>query len=137
MITVDDYFMGRRETCPDEYESHFAINAVVTVDRANLLLSKFRVATGDTDSRKVRSGWRPPSINAKTPGAATKSGHMDGRSLDIEDVVNDFDAWLMTTAGEDALRHCNLWHEHPEATPTWAHVQTYPPGSGNLHFKVK
>jgi hypothetical protein len=32
------------------------------------------------------------------------------------------------------LRDLGLWMEHPDKTPTWLHIQTVPPGSGNRVF---
>jgi hypothetical protein len=137
MITVDAYFMGRRARYRHDLTPAIEEAAVVTVAKANQLLTRFRDATDDNASRGVRSGWRPPAVNAATPGASKTSGHMRGEALDIEDNDEALDAWLMTPAGEQALRDCGLWHEHPRDTPTWAHVQTFPPGSGNLHFYAK
>ena len=137
MITVDAYFMGRREKYPQDLTPAIEAAAAVTVAKANQLLTRFRASTGDQQQRGVRSGWRPPAVNAATKGASKTSGHMRGEALDIEDNDEGVDAWLMTPTGEQALRDCGLWHEHPRDTPTWAHVQTFPPGSGNLHFYAR
>lgn len=137
MITRDDFFMGRDKAYPHDLTDEIEVNAQVTIDRANLLLTRFRAETGDTYARKVNSGWRPPSVNAATPGAARKSKHMLGQAIDIDDDNSALDDWLMTPEGETALREIGLWHEHPRDTDGWAHVQTVPPGSGNLHFLAK
>lgn len=137
MITREDYFMGRDKAYPHDLTESIEKDAETTINRTNMLLTRFRQDTGDTYARKVNSGWRPPAINAKTPGAARKSKHMLGQAIDIDDDNGALDDWLMTPEGETALREIGLWHEHPRDTDGWAHVQTVPPGSGNLHFLAK
>lgn len=137
MITRDDFFMGRDKAYPQDLTPEIEDCAKQTIERANLLLTRFRADTGDTYARKVNSGWRPPAVNAATPGAARKSKHMLGQAIDIDDDNGALDDWLMTPEGEAAMREIGLWHEHPRDTPQWSHIQTVPPGSGNLHFLAK
>jgi hypothetical protein len=129
--------MGRDKAYPHDLTESIEAAAETTINRTNLLLTRFRQETGDTYARKVNSGWRPPAINASTPGAARKSKHMLGQAIDIDDDNGALDDWLMTYEGERAMREIGLWHEHPRDTPQWAHLQTVPPGSGNLHFLAK
>jgi len=137
MITRDDFFMGRDKAYPNELTPEIEACAKTTIERANLLLARFRQDTGDTYARKVNSGWRPAAVNAATPGAARKSKHVLGQAIDIDDDNGALDEWLMSPEGEQAMREIGLWHEHPSDTDGWAHVQTVPPGSGNLHFLAK
>ena len=80
------------------------------------------------------SGWRPPAVNAATPGAALRSKHMLCQAIDVHDPEGLIDNWLMTPQGQDALTKIGLWLEHPSATKGWSHWQTVPPGSGNRVF---
>ena len=139
MITVADYFMGRREKYPLALTPDIEREAYRTVDLANKLLAQAQTYGVTVDSHPVNkspvsSGWRPPEVNAATPNAATKSKHMTGQAIDIYDPDGDLDTWLMTGDGQAALTALGLWHEHPSATKGWAHVQTVPPRSGNRTF---
>lgn len=131
-ITLDDYYMGRDKQYPDELTEQLRCNAAETVARANLLLSTFKAATSDTETRKVASGWRPAAINAATAGAAAKSKHMTCQAIDISDPEGDLDEWCLKNQG--VLGTMGLWLEHPSATKGWCHVQIVAPKSGNRVF---
>jgi len=130
MIILDDYWMGRDKQYPLDLNDAIRANAKVTVDKANLLLSTFKQATGDTTQRKVTSGWRPPRVNAATPNAAMTSKHMTGQAIDIYDPDGALDDWLT----DDILTQLDLYREHPAATKNWCHIQTVPPRSGKRTF---
>lgn len=131
MITLESYWMGRDKTHAEFLKIEFFHFASETVRRANLLLDRYLSANPDaTRPGKVNSGWRPPAINAGTKGAAKLSNHMTCKAIDIADVDGKLDQWLMTSEGQRALVECELWMEHPSATPTWTHLQIVPPGSG-------
>lgn len=130
MILLEQYWMGRDRAYASELTDEIRQNAAETVRRTNLLIDRYQQATGDKRPRGVNSGWRPSAVNAATPKAAKKSKHMLGLALDIADASKTMKAWLMTAEGQRALIECELWMEHPDATPTWVHVQTVPPGSG-------
>lgn len=130
MITLPDYLQGR-DVAPEycqEYNAGVESNAVDLLMRVNGLMAEFG------ESRKVNSGWRPPSYNCTVLGAAKTSRHMTGEAIDLDDDYGDLDEWLMSQNGEEALRQLKLWHEHPASTKGWAHLQSRPPRSGNLHF---
>ena len=128
MISLHDYWMGRDEEYPLAMTPQIEKNASLTVQLANALLAKFG------QGRKVNSGWRPPQVNGKTPNAAPNSKHMTGQAIDLADPEGDLDDWLMSPDGQAALIEIGLWHEHPAATKSWAHVQTVPPRSGRRTF---
>lgn len=139
-ITVTDYFMGRREVHPLALTPDIERNAARTVGLVNALLAQAETygvvspanpATGS----QVSSGWRPPSVNAATKGAAVNSKHMTGLAVDLFDPDGDLDEWLMGGIGQAALEAIGLWLEHPDATPRWCHLQTVPPGSGRRVFR--
>ena len=132
MITLADYWMGRDKQYARELTADIVHAAEVTVQRANLLLSEFRFDTGDTEIRKVNSGWRPAAVNAATPNAAARSRHMTGEAIDISDPEGDLDDWCVKHF--DVLERIGLWLEHPASTKGWCHVQTTPPKSGNRVF---
>ena len=124
--------MSRDKLYSQELTPDIVRNAEVTVQRANLLLSEFRHDTGDTEIRKVNSGWRPAAVNAATAGAATRSKHMTGQAVDISDPEGDLDEWCL--AHLEVLERIGLWLEHPSATKNWSHLQTVPPKSGRRFF---
>ena len=132
MITVTDYWMRRDQQYPDELTDDIKRNAAETVARANLIISTYRSLTKDEEIRKVTSGWRPPGINAATPGAAPRSKHMLGQAIDITDPEGDLDEWCMDH--QDILQTIGVWLEHPSATKGWCHLQIVPPKSGKRVF---
>lgn len=79
----------------------------------------------------VNSGYRTPAHNKKVKGAAN-SLHMQCAAIDISDDTGGFWQWLM-----DNLALCEqlgFWLEDRTKTPTWVHLQIYPPASGNRIF---
>lgn len=139
IITLADYFMGRRELHPLECSPGIEREAIRTVDLVGKLLVQAQTygVTLERNPRTgtlVASGWRPPAVNCATPGAAPNSKHMTGQALDIYDADGDLDEWLMTGEGQAALKALGLWMEHPAATKSWCHLQTIPPRSGNRVF---
>lgn len=139
MITLTDFWMGRDRTHGTQLSTDIRRNADTTVEQVNklLVLAKTAGVTFETNPRTgslIASGWRPPDINAGTPGAAAKSKHMTGQACDVYDPDGDLDDWLMTDDGQRALKDLGLWMEHPSATKGWAHVQTVPPRSGHRVF---
>lgn len=139
MLSLDDYFMGRREQYPMSVTPELLREAGRTVELANKLLAQaltygISVPINPGTGSQVSSGWRPSVINAKTPNAAPNSKHMTGQAVDLYDPDGDLDEWLMTGEGQAALTAIGLWIEHPSATKTWSHIQTIPPRSGRRVF---
>jgi hypothetical protein len=131
MITREDFYKRRDTIYARDLTPEMAEAADITISKANILLGRYPLGAKD---RTATSGWRPPSVNAATKGAAKKSNHLLGRAIDINDPAGDLSAWLMTPDGQKALEEIGLWMEHPSATPGWAHVQTVPPKSGKRVF---
>jgi hypothetical protein len=106
------------------------------VEAANKLLTLAKGAgvqlTPNATTGMVRSGWRPPEVNAATANASKTSLHMQCLAVDLEDVSGMLDKWCF--ANQNVLKDLALWLESPTATPTWCHVQLKPPGSGNRVF---
>lgn len=135
-ITMADYWMGRDRSHSLELSVATRDNAFRTVDLANKLIGHLLkggiVFNEHPNGTLVASGWRPASINSATPGAAKNSLHMTGLAIDIYDPQGHIDNWLLQNP--QPLIDIGLWQEHPSSTPTWCHVQTLPPRSGNRVF---
>lgn len=132
MITLSDYWSGRDVKYSFELTDTIIGNAMKLLAKANLLLSSFREATGDTEQRHVTSGWRPAEVNAATPNAAPKSKHMTGEAVDIADPDGHLDQWCLENPGR--LEEIGLWQEAPACTKGWCHLQSVPPRSGHRTF---
>lgn len=133
MISLADYFMGRDRTHAHLLGTDLRANAGRTVESANALLVLAKTAGVGLEGNPrtgsiVSSGWRPPDINAGTPGAALRSLHMRCLAIDLFDPDGDLDDWLLSVA-KTVLADLGLWMEHPSATKGWAHVQLVPQGS--------
>ena len=134
IFELTDYFMGRDKTFASELTPHITQAAQETVKRANALMALFHEANPKAHVRRINSGWRPATLNARVPNAAMYSKHMSAQAIDIGDDDGQLDAWLMTIPGQAALVAHGLWMEHPAATPRWTHLQIVPPGSGRRVF---
>ena len=134
MITLELFYKGRDKQFAADLTPEIQKNAEELLRRTNRLLELFYVANPTAHKRGCNSGWRPPAVNAGVKNAAPKSNHMKGLAVDIEDDDEMLDKWLMTAAGQKTLEICQLWMEHPSATPRWAHVQSVPPRSGRRVF---
>lgn len=132
MITLADYWKGRDKEFSAILTDDIIASAMRTVERANALIDRYVQMTGDREMRTVTSGWRPPGINATTPGAAPRSKHMTGKAIDISDPEGDIDQWCLDHP--DVMEELELWQEHPSATKGWCHVQIVPPKSGRRVF---
>ena len=103
-----------------------ASNINTLIDR----LSQVRDAWGKP--MIVTSGLRSATDQQRINPSAPKSNHLIGAAADISDPDGSLKAWvgdnlpLMETIG--------LWFEAFESTPTWCHMQIYPPKSGNRIF---
>jgi hypothetical protein len=135
-ITLADYWMGRDVRYALALDTQTRRNAAVTVDLANRLLVLAKMAgvplLVNSGGGLVSSGWRPPLVNASTPGASTTSLHMTGQALDLFDPRGAIDRWMLSSP--QPLIDLGLWVEDSSHTPGWAHIQTRPPRSGNRFF---
>ena len=127
MISKQEILMGRDKQFPADYTKEVSDN----IDKLLIPLNKFREAYGK--AMTVSSGWRPPSINASTPGAAKRSNHMLGLACDFKDTDGSLDKWCMDNL--KLLEQFGLYLEHPDSTPGWCHLQCISPKSGNRVFK--
>lgn len=134
MMTLQQYFHGYDRTHGLLLSVVLREKAQRTVDLMNALLALARVAGIEVDGDPVRSGWRPPDVNARTKNASATSLHMSCEACDIEDVGQRLARWLKTPAGRKALEDLGLWMEEPVDTPSWVHLQVKPPPSGKRYF---
>lgn len=131
MITPEIYFTNgdpperRDEVYAAEFTPEFQVNAEETVRRANLVIARYEAATGDKVEH-VNSGWRPKSVNDRTPNASKTSKHLTCEAVDLRDLGDVLDKWLDTADGQQAMEDANVWREHPSATPGWCHLQITP-----------
>jgi Peptidase M15 len=144
VISLEQFFMGRDKTYAHILGSDLRANASRTVEAANKLLTLAKGAGVQLKPGQwgmVRSGWRPPAINASTQGASKTSYHMQCLAVDLEDVDRSLGKWCKANA-QTVLKDLALWLEDPDFTPpkgdtrrAWCHVQLKPPGSGNRVFR--
>jgi uncharacterized protein YcbK (DUF882 family) len=125
MISKAEILMGRDKAHPLDQECQENLQKLLTA--VNLLRKHYG------KPMFVSSGYRPAAINAKVKGAAKKSNHMICAAVDFRDVDRKLSEFCMKNL--HILEACGLWLEDPAATPTWLHVQIYPPRSGRRVFK--
>lgn len=150
-IGLADYFGGRREKHGTECSPDIQRNASRLVPVLNKLLdmaARFQIVllanedpASDFCGTLLNSGWRPPSINACTPGASATSLHMTGEAADLHDPGHVLADWLLTPEGQYSLQDLGLWMEDPGWTrgsnppaSCWVHVQSRPPKSERRVF---
>lgn len=126
MITVQGYWAGRDAKFPEDMTPEIEGNALELVTRVNFLLERFDA------HRRIISGWRPPSVNAKMTNASRHSKHMTGQAIDLDDPDGELDQWCMDNLPE--LERFQLWLEHPATTKNWCHLQSVPPKSNRRVF---
>ena len=140
MITLEDYFMGRDSLYRNQLTPILRANAARTVEAAQKLLILAKGAGQEmhpnSKTGMVRSGWRPPAVNAATSGASATSLHMKCLAVDLEDNSHQLAKWCEANANT-VLKGLGLYLESPDFTPTWCHVQLVAPGSGNRIFRPR
>lgn len=123
VITISEYFMGRDVLYPKDLTSTIKENANLTVIATNKLLKFMEDDDIDTNNTKCNSGWRPPSINSKTPGSDPNSPHVTAESIDLSDANGNLKAWV--GKNRDKVREAGfIAVEDFKITKTWLHLQT-------------
>lgn len=95
------------------------------------------------DTDRKRSGYRTKQMHievyeevSKKVGHPVKppeySWHLFGGGCDISDRNGELKAWVKEN--EDFCRQHGLYFEHFDSTPTWVHLQIYPPPSMRMFF---
>lgn len=126
MISKDELLKGRDQQYPTDYTQEISDN----LDK--LLIPMNQIRTSWNKPMVVNSGWRPPSINAATPGAATHSKHMSGLAVDILDSDGSLWAWVLQNL--DMMKQLGIFFEDKRWTPNWVHFQLGAPASGKRIF---
>jgi len=139
MITTEQYFGAKIQSteCTLEMLSN-AANLLALAN--NLLFVAFNAgAYGneiDPDTGTQISGAKGGAGDGGFRLSTTKTGavsstHRRAQGIDIYDPQNKLDAWLT----DATLMAHGLFREHPDATNTWCHLQSVPPGSGHRTYK--
>jgi hypothetical protein len=134
VITLQQYWTGRDEAFPEDCTLAVRRNAAALLAAVNTLLkcaAEDRVAPGIDEHtwNQVASGWRPPSVNARTSNAGKHSTHITGQGVDLQDHADRRLArWCLRNL--DRLEGLGLYMEDPRWTPSWLHLQCVPPASG-------
>lgn len=133
-ITLADYLMGRDEDprYRAEFRPEFRTAARELLKRCNDLFNALKNVVPGLDRPKVRSGWRPAAINASA-GGRPASKHLICQAIDIADDEQLLSKYLANNP--QLLKQFDLAIEHPEATPTWTHLQFPAPPSGRRVFR--
>lgn len=126
MIAKSELLMGRDVTYASEYTQEISDN----LDK--LLIPLNQIRTAYNVPMIVNSGWRPPQINAATPGAAPASKHMIGLAADIRDTDGALWAWVLQNLA--LMQQLGIYMEDKRWTPGWTHFQLGAPGSGHRIF---
>jgi hypothetical protein len=139
MITLADYWMGRDVEYAGEVTKEIIDNALVLIERVNRVLERAEedgVEPGiDHDTgTAVSSGWRPKAVNSATPNASRTSRHMTGCAVDLCDIVPERALARWCLRNPLVLAELGLWMEDPRWTPTWVHLQSIAPRSGDRVF---
>lgn len=125
-ITKDDLLMGRDKEYASEYTAEISTN----LDKLLPIINKIQQAYGKKFT--INSGWRPPSINENTPGAAPASKHTLGLAVDVADADGQVMHWTLSNLG--LMKELGVHMEDWRWTPTWNHYQIVPPKSGHRIF---
>lgn len=115
-VTFEAWAMGRDKLYPKEFTSEVQQNALNLIVAVNSLLEELQW----TEPIIVSSGWRPASLNATVKGAAKKSGHIIGKSIDLAD--KDHKLYNLVVSKPDLLRKYGLFVEDGDTAKTWLHL---------------
>lgn len=126
MISKSELLQGRDQQYPGDYTQEISDN----LDMLLGLLNQIRTAWAKP--MKMNSGWRPPSINASTPGAALHSKHTQGLAADIQDLDGSLWKWVLQNLA--LMQSLGIYMEDRRWTPTWVHFGFGPPSSGHRIF---
>lgn len=126
MISKDELLKGRDVQYASDYTQEISDN----LDKILPLLNQVRAAWGKPMT--VTSGWRPPSINGSTPGAAAHSKHMLGLAADIEDMDGSLWTWVLQNL--QLMKDLGFYFEDKRWCPGWVHFGFGPSTSGKRIF---
>ena len=124
-IDVFQYLMGRAklESLPPDIQ----FNIISLLSKVNTLLERFG------EFRKVTSGFRTQTDQMRINPKVTKSNHLRGLCVDLEDKDGRLDAFCCEKDFA-ILKELDLYIESPTATIGWSHIQNIPPRSKKRSF---
>lgn len=125
MITKKELLAGRDILYPFEYTPEISKNLDFLLEKLNVVRQHFG------RPMRISSGWRPPSLNKKIAGAATKSAHTIGLAADVYD-GGELRGWVLGNL--QLIKALNLYIEDFRWTPTWVHFQAIAPKSKKRIF---
>jgi hypothetical protein len=125
-ISKEELLKGR----DTEYAADYTQEVSDNLDKLLIPLGKIREAYGKPMT--VDSGWRPPSVNASTPGAATHSKHMLGLAADIQDLDGSLWKWVLENL--QLMKDLDIFMEDRRWTKGWVHFGLGQPASGKRIF---
>lgn len=87
----------------------------------------------------INSGYRTREEQMKINPKAPNSMHTKGAAADVSDRTGDLWRWLTAYAKDSKVDTSNavaldIYLENRTHTPTWVHIQTFPPKSKNRIF---
>lgn len=145
-ITLDDYFkcyssdqshpaygqdFRKVEFYRDEFNATILNEATKLLKATNSLLGELLGSEAGRTEVALSSGWRPKRY-AREIGLSPRSNHCFGRALDMIDLGNKF--YHKIELNLELLVRRGMAMEHVSATPTWLHLQSVLPRSGNTIF---
>lgn len=146
MFTVDDVITssGKYPERAQFATIQIRVNAQALVEKVNRLLTSYQNGRPIADEPALSSGFRPPAVNAATPGASETSWHLSGNAVDIEDPAGNLA--LFCALEVSLLEHFGLYLEDPRWTrkgkqkdgswsARWVHLQVKAPPSGRRVFR--
>jgi hypothetical protein len=139
MISVEQYWTGYDREYASDLTPEVAGNAHVLVERVNAVLARaaadqvFPAVDGKAGSA-VASGWRPRAVNDAAANAGKTSRHIIGCAIDLHDCVPARPLARWCLRNRRALEEAGLWMKDPQWTPSWVHLQSVPPASGDRVF---
>lgn len=126
MISKDELLKGRDKQYPNDYTQEISDN----LDKLLVVMNVIRAAYGKPMT--ISSGWRSPSINAATTGAAKNSAHCIGLAADIVDSDGVLLAWVLDNL--QLMQDNGVYLEDPRWCPNWIHFGLRKPNSGKRIF---
>jgi Peptidase M15 len=122
---IDAKKVLKNRILPENLTTFQLSNLNQLIERVNALLADY------PHSVEVSSGYRSAALNASLPNSGAKSWHLQCAAVDLADKPGLLQYIL------ERLQECadiGLWLEDPRHTPTWIHLQIYPPSSGRRVF---
>ena len=126
MISMSELLKGRDQEYPDDYTQDVQDNLAKLLDALNVIRAAY------AKPMTVNSGWRPPSVNAATPGAASHSAHCQGLAADIADPDGEVMKWVLENL--QLMKDNGFYFEDFRWTTNWVHFGLRRPASGKRIF---